>query len=728
MIRDHAADGRILGLGALTVALTIAAHADAQVQAWGRNDSGQCDVPVLLGRITHLSAGDQHSAALNSFGGLVMWGSNSHGQCDVPATFRASAIALGGSHTVALGQDSELRCWGLNNFGQCVPPTIDSSIISVGAGGHHSIAVTYDRRVYCWGLWYFCSVPELAQGRTTAVDGGDDHSLALLDDGTVAAWGNGSDGQCAVPDGIRQVVAVAAGSRFSLALTSAGAVRAWGSNSHGQCDVPGWLPPVSRVDAGTGHAVALLADGNIASWGSNSNGQSDSPWGNYRVTAVAAGGDHTLSAKRPLPPSGVPIVTIAAPEGTPGYPSIQQAIDAAPLDRNLLVLLRPGTYSSEGDAVATIVDRSVELASLEGPTATVIDGQHSRRGIVCMNGYGASLKVRGISFRRCRGRTVGQPLHLNMGGGAIRASGGPGLIVENCRFTDCQAPDAGGPLANGSGVWFDGPLGGMDETPPSPAPLPIVIRQCEFERCERSAVMLAGWRPTVESCSFRQCSRGWGAAIFSSGIFIQNCQFETNAADDFGGAVCLWYGYQPSRVTGCTFVGNSAGRGGAMFVSRQVLQEPMTRTRIESCSFIANRATAGSPSPGGGGGGALNQCNSADIDGCTFVGNQGLYGRAIYNAGWQQPRLTNNTFDTCCPVWPLNGAEWGAGNAYEPRCIDCVGDIECDGLVDGVDLGIMLSKWGPAAKGDVADINLDGAVDGVDLGLLLATWGVCPQG
>lgn len=59
----------------------------------------------------------------------------------------------------------------------------------------------------------------------------------------------------------------------------------------------------------------------------------------------------------------------------------------------------------------------------------------------------------------------------------------------------------------------------------------------------------------------------------------------------------------------------------------------------------------------------------------------------------------------------------------------CVGDIYVDQRVDGGDLGVLLSHWGPVSAGDAAavacDLNRDNAVDGFDLGMLLANWGPC---
>ena len=49
-------------------------------------------------------------------------------------------------------------------------------------------------------------------------------------------------------------------------------------------------------------------------------------------------------------------------------------------------------------------------------------------------------------------------------------------------------------------------------------------------------------------------------------------------------------------------------------------------------------------------------------------------------------------------------------------------DLNTDGKVDVVDLGILLSAWGQTSK-PKADINQDAKVDVVDLGILLGKWG-----
>ena len=60
----------------------------------------------------------------------------------------------------------------------------------------------------------------------------------------------------------------------------------------------------------------------------------------------------------------------------------------------------------------------------------------------------------------------------------------------------------------------------------------------------------------------------------------------------------------------------------------------------------------------------------------------------------------------------------GAWRADLPR----VADLNLDGAVDGIDLGVLLGDWGLSGESP-ADFNQDGAVDGIDLGVLLGAWG-----
>lgn len=70
----------------------------------------------------------------------------------------------------------------------------------------------------------------------------------------------------------------------------------------------------------------------------------------------------------------------------------------------------------------------------------------------------------------------------------------------------------------------------------------------------------------------------------------------------------------------------------------------------------------------------------------------------------------------------ISAGDWHAAVIMADPC-PC--DLFDDQQVNGADLGVLLSQWGPANANTVSDINNDGRVDGSDLGTLLANWGPC---
>ncbi len=150
----------------------------------------------------------------------------------------------------------------------------------------------------------------------------DRHGLAVLDDGTVRAWGDNDVGQLGdgttdfrltpVPVvGLTNVIAVAAGLVHSLALLDDGTVCAWGGGEgatpqHTPVPVVG-LTNVIAVAAGEYHNLALLGDGTVRGWGLDLYGYLGTGLttaiqltpvpvvGLTNVIAVAAGTFHTLA-------------------------------------------------------------------------------------------------------------------------------------------------------------------------------------------------------------------------------------------------------------------------------------------------------------------------------------------------------------------------------------------------------------------------------------------------
>jgi hypothetical protein len=50
------------------------------------------------------------------------------------------------------------------------------------------------------------------------------------------------------------------------------------------------------------------------------------------------------------------------------------------------------------------------------------------------------------------------------------------------------------------------------------------------------------------------------------------------------------------------------------------------------------------------------------------------------------------------------------------------GDLNGDGIINSIDLGILLNAWG--ASGSSADLNGNGIVDSADIAVLLSNWTV----
>ncbi|UJR86133.1 RCC1 domain-containing protein [Sandaracinus amylolyticus] len=188
---------------------------------------------------------------------------------DAGATSGYASLGLGYRHSCAITTDGTAQCWGSNAIGQAGLPETGSTVSTPA------------------------DVQEL--GAVVAIAGGEDHSCAVLEDGSVACWGENSDGQLgrgttsvgsSVPATIASltgVTAIALGASHSCAL-AAGAVHCWGANEFGQLGdgttteraAPGAVPGISgaiAIGAGDYHSCAVLAGGAVRCWGLNTDGQ-----------------------------------------------------------------------------------------------------------------------------------------------------------------------------------------------------------------------------------------------------------------------------------------------------------------------------------------------------------------------------------------------------------------------------------------------------------------------
>ena len=328
---------------------------DGTVKAWGSNQFGQLGIgntndrynapqtiPDLTG-VKQIVSGGISSFALMNDGSVKSWGSNEFGKLGIPGDTIISTpqtipglsgviqIAAGNSHTLALLSDGTVKAWGSNGSGQLgkaeydyrwkcynTPMTIPglTGVSQIYASTYSSYALMNDGTVKAWGYnsgsalgineynsSYFTPVPTTITGLSGVkqISCGNQTVYALLNNGTVKAWGNNNCGQIGlgntgsyispviIPslEGVKQIVG---GSSYCLALKNDGKVYSWGNNNYGELGqgnssntsqylLPTEISCLSNVFAlatsscGSQHSFAIMNDGTIKGWGSNFCGE-----------------------------------------------------------------------------------------------------------------------------------------------------------------------------------------------------------------------------------------------------------------------------------------------------------------------------------------------------------------------------------------------------------------------------------------------------------------------
>ncbi|HEV7493635.1 hypothetical protein [Baekduia sp.] len=253
----------------------------------------------------------------------------------IPGTAGAQAVAAGYNTTLILRGDGTVAAFGNDLYeqeghapgGATPTPTPVAGldhVTAIAAGQSHGLALKADGTVWAWGSGLSLgnstvtadSAPPVqvalpAGSVATAIAAGSQHSLALLQDGSVWGWGvndlgqvgDGSTTNVADPvqviappaAGAPQVTAISAGGYASFALYDDGSFRAWGDNSVGQlglgnggleADVPTapdqsvvaahpeHYPPLARISGVGDTTYAIARDGGrVYGWGINFNAQ-----------------------------------------------------------------------------------------------------------------------------------------------------------------------------------------------------------------------------------------------------------------------------------------------------------------------------------------------------------------------------------------------------------------------------------------------------------------------
>ena len=314
------------------------------------------------------AAGGSHSMALDRDGNIWTWGNNSKGQLGrtpddnnpadrpgpaaTPAGVAFIAISAGTDHSMAIDNEGNTWTWGDNQYQQlghdtgfgkptATPTGVgvpEATFASVSAGTRHSIGLDIKGTAWTWGgsntrgttsdndllghdnpwnkpwneSWvvyvYVNYAPTaITETRFRAVSAGNDHSAGIARDGTVYTWGHNESGQlgrtptdaepactASVVPGVTGATGINAGRNHSAALTDSG-IWTWGGNQYGQLGTttgngtndgvaPARMPNPKGTPSGFtytslstspvgSHTLAVGSDWDVYAFGANGSGQ-----------------------------------------------------------------------------------------------------------------------------------------------------------------------------------------------------------------------------------------------------------------------------------------------------------------------------------------------------------------------------------------------------------------------------------------------------------------------
>jgi hypothetical protein len=236
-----------------------------------------------------------------------------------------------------------------------------------------------------------------------------------------------------------------------------------------------------------------------------------------------------------------------------------------------------------------------------------------------------------------------------------------------------------------------------------------------------------------------------GGGVFGqdSSAKIRQCVIENNSSAFGGGVYLLRCTTVVSNTTIRTNSANSDGGGlqasqGAVNVIDTVIEDNFCNARgggmhLVQGAPILNRVTVrNNVSNNLIGGMSWYSIGAADsllrMESCTVTGNSALVtqgGIGVSETTSEPPTLSLVGTNACGNLPRPNVAGRWIDLGGNVVC-DCAGDFNADGLVNGIDLGVLLGQWGVCSGANcVCDIDGDGSVNGADLGLLLGDWGGC---
>jgi|GEM_PF-465947 len=226
------------------------------------------------------------------------------------------------------------------------------------------------------------------------------------------------------------------------------------------------------------------------------------------------------------------------------------------------------------------------------------------------------------------------------------------------------------------------------------------------------------------AASVRDCFIQNNAAGFGGGAYFLNCTgsitntvFRNNNASSDGGG--LQVNQSAMNITDVVVESNICNsRGGGI----HLVQGTPTLTRVTVRNNQSSNLIGGVSWFATGSSTARLVMNACSITGNTAGVTQGGLG---ISETLSLPVATSLQGTTVCNNTPRPNVTGRWLDLGGNTICDCSGDLNVDGVVNGADLGLMLSSWGSCSTNCNSDLNSDNVINGADLGLLLSAWGAC---
>ncbi len=213
----YESDGQITGTptgtGYTDVASTyytgFAINASGEIEGWGKDEDSEISSIPAGNNFVSIVGGYYAGFALDCTGKIYGWGREDSGQFgDIPTGDGFTKIATWYVNVYALAADGTIAAWGYDDYKQVSSTPTGTGYVDIAASTYNGFAVASDGSIHAWG-WDEDDCIEVANTGAgcsllddvpagndfVAVAATDYTAFALRSDGTIAAWGQDSDGE-----------------------------------------------------------------------------------------------------------------------------------------------------------------------------------------------------------------------------------------------------------------------------------------------------------------------------------------------------------------------------------------------------------------------------------------------------------------------------------------------------------------------------------------------------